>query len=87
MCYVAVEMATQFPEHVYYYPVSLYDDGDSIWRADCLTLSFHGDVVYIGGDKCVVHWNVVTNVVQRLEGYPGLIVCHCCTACLCFIWV
>ncbi len=39
----------------------------------CRSLSFHGDVVYIGSDKCVIRWNVVTDAVLRLEGYDSLI--------------
>ncbi len=40
---------------------------------DCSSLSFHGDVVYIGSWRCVIQWNVVTNTIVRLEGHPGLI--------------
>ncbi len=39
-------------------------------------LAFHGDVVYIGSLKCVIQWNVVTDAVVRLEGYPGLSLIH-----------
>ena len=45
-------------------------------HAVCRSLSLHGDVVYIGGDRCVIQWNVVTDSVVRLEGYPGLILQH-----------
>ncbi len=38
-----------------------------------LSLSFHGDVAYIGSYKYTIQWNVVTDAVVRLEGYPGLI--------------
>ena len=38
----------------------------------CCSLSFHGDVVYIGSRRCVIQWNVVTDAVVRLKGYPGL---------------
>jgi hypothetical protein len=37
----------------------------------CSSLLFHGDFVYIGCyDVC--KWNVVTDSIVRLEGYPGL---------------
>ncbi len=39
----------------------------------CVSLSFNGDAVYIGDSKCIIQWNVVTDEVVRLEGYPGLI--------------
>ena len=38
----------------------------------CYALSFHGDVVYIGSDECVIQWNVVTDTVTGLERSPGL---------------
>ena len=38
---------------------------------DCESLAFHGDVVYIGSYECVIQWNVVTDAVVRLEGYPN----------------
>ena len=40
-------------------------------RAYCYSLSFHGDVVYIESYRCVIQWNVVTDAVARLEGYPA----------------
>ncbi len=42
-------------------------------RVFCYSLSFHGDVIYIGKFGHVIQWNVVTNVAVKLEGYPGLI--------------
>ena len=40
----------------------------------CGSLSFHGDVVYIGAIDGAIQWNVDTDAVVRLEGYPfGLI--------------
>ena len=38
----------------------------------CLSLSVHGDAVYIGSDFCVIQWNVVTDAVVKLEGYSCL---------------
>ena len=38
----------------------------------CISLTFRGDVVYIGSDACVIQWNVVTDAVVRLVGYAGL---------------
>ncbi len=38
---------------------------------DCVSLSFYGDVVYVGSNRCVIQWNVVTDAVARLEGYPN----------------
>ena len=52
-----VEMIKQFHEDNAYYS----------------SLLFHGDAVYIGSDSFVIRWNVVTDAVLRLEGYPGLI--------------
>ncbi len=42
-------------------------------RVNCFSLSFHGDVVFIGSYECVIQWNVITDTVARLEGYPSLI--------------
>ncbi len=39
-------------------------------------LSFHGDVVYIGGYHRVIQWNVVTDAVVRFEGYPSMTSFH-----------
>ncbi len=36
----------------------------------CYSLSFHGDNVFIGSYGCVILWNVVTDAVERLGGYP-----------------
>ncbi len=42
--------------------------------ASCFSLAFHGDVVYIGSYRRVIQWNVVTDTVVTLKGYPnGLI--------------
>ena len=41
-------------------------------RVENSSLSFQGDVVYIGVMECVIQWNVVTDAVVRLEGYSGL---------------
>ncbi len=41
----------------------------------CHSLSFHGDGVYFGSYCCVIQWNVVTDAVLMLEGYPGLLTC------------
>jgi hypothetical protein len=40
-------------------------------RISCSSLSFHGDVVYIASNRCVVQWNVVTDTIVPLKGYPG----------------
>ncbi len=45
-------------------------------RIHCNALSFLGDVVYIGGYARIVQWNIVTDSVLRLEGYPGLNLLH-----------
>jgi hypothetical protein len=42
-------------------------------RISCYSLSFHGDVFYIGSDECFIKWNVVTDAVVRLDGFTGLI--------------
>jgi hypothetical protein len=42
-------------------------------NAHCSSLSFHGDVVYIGLDLCVIQWNIVTDAVVRLDGSNGLL--------------
>jgi hypothetical protein len=42
---------------------------------DCNSLSFHGDNVYIGTYECI-KWNVVTDTVVRLEGYPDGLLLH-----------
>ncbi len=39
----------------------------------CASLSFHGDVVYIGSFECIIQWNVGTDIVVSLKGYPRLI--------------
>jgi hypothetical protein len=39
----------------------------------CYSFSFCGNIVYIGSDGRVIQWNVVTDAVVRLDGYPGLI--------------
>jgi hypothetical protein len=39
----------------------------------CSSLSFIGDVVYIGSHMRVIQWHVSTDSVVILEGYPGLI--------------
>ena len=38
---------------------------------DCESLAFHGDVVYIGSRGRIIQWNVVTDAVARLKGYPS----------------
>ncbi len=43
-------------------------------REFCYSLSFHGDVAYNGSYEYVIQWNIVTDAVVRLEGYPGLII-------------
>ena len=40
------------------------------------SLSFHGDVAYIGDIQCAIQWNVDSDAVVKLEGYPGLIFKH-----------
>ena len=57
--YVAVEMIKQFPEGYVY----------------CEFLSFHGNIVYIGSFMRITQWDVATDAVVRLEGYPGLFLC------------
>ena len=57
MSYVTVEMIKQFPDKI----------------IGCHSLSFHGDVVYIGSLRVILQWNVVTNLVVRLNGSSGLI--------------
>ncbi len=47
----------------------------------CCSLAFHGDVVYIGSDECIIQWNVVTDAVVRLKGHPGLILLHMSSFC------
>ncbi len=42
-------------------------------RAECESLSFHGDVVYVGSYGRIMQWNVVTDAVVRLGGYASLI--------------
>jgi hypothetical protein len=39
----------------------------------CCSLTFHGGVVCIGSSGCVIQWNLATDAVVRLEGFPGLI--------------
>ena len=39
---------------------------------DCTSLSFRDDAVYIGEFGCIIHWNVVTDAVVRLEEYSSL---------------
>ena len=46
----------------------------------CDSLSFHGDVIYIGGKVCVTQYNVVTESVARLEGYTRLSLFYFCYA-------
>jgi hypothetical protein len=36
----------------------------------CYSLSFHGDTVYIGGNDGAIQWNVDTDAVAKLLGYP-----------------
>ena len=60
MSFDTVEMIKQFPNYDFY----------------CDPLSFHGDVVYIGAFGFVVQWNVATDAIGRLEGYPGLVSQH-----------
>jgi hypothetical protein len=62
MSYDTVEMIKQFPD------VDVH----------CMSLSFHGDVVYIGSSGFVIQWNVVTDTVVKLDGFPGLISPHFC---------
>jgi hypothetical protein len=38
---------------------------------DCSSMLFHADAVYIGIRGCVIQWNIVTDSVVRLEGYPS----------------
>ncbi len=56
--YVAVELIKQLPNEPHF---------------NCFSPSFHGDVVYIGSYMHIIQWNVVTDSVVRLEGYPSLI--------------
>ena len=42
----------------------------------CCSLSFHGDVVYIGSDRRIIQWNVVTDAVVSFDGYDGLCLRH-----------
>ena len=37
----------------------------------CSSLSFHGDDVYIGSYSRIFQWNVTTDTVATLEGYPN----------------
>ncbi len=47
----------------------------------CWSLAFHSDVVYIGSTGAVIKWNVVSDKVLRLQGYPdGLNSKPFCTA-------
>jgi hypothetical protein len=41
-------------------------------RVYCYSLLLSGNVVYIGSNESVIQWNMVTDTVVRLEGYPGL---------------
>jgi hypothetical protein len=55
--------------------IKQYSDRD----IDSSALTFHGDVAYIGSIAHVIKWNVETNAVERLDGYPGLtlvLFCH-----------
>ncbi len=49
-------------------------------RVWCYSLSFHGDVVYMGDYESIILWNGVTDVVVRLHGYLRLILSHICSA-------
>ncbi len=63
MSYVTVERIKQFPDE----------------HVRCHCLSARGDVVYIGGVRCSIQWNMITDSVEKLEGYHGLILqlfCH-----------
>ncbi len=44
------------------------------------SLAFHGDVVYIGSWLHIIQWNVATDAVVRLEGFPSLILIFDCPA-------
>ncbi len=48
-------------------------------RVEYYAFSFHGDVVYVGINACVIQWNMVTDAVGRFGGYPsGLISQYLC---------
>jgi hypothetical protein len=39
----------------------------------CESLCFNGDVGYIECNTCIIQWNVITDAIAILDGYPGLI--------------